>query len=617
MVFFDLSMDILVVFTLIAIALILFVSEVIPNDTTAIGIIVALVILEPWTQVTPRDAISGFANPATITILAMYMLSAGIQKTGLVQRLGIYLAEFSRGNDRRALAATVGTTGPIAGFINNTPVVAVFIPMITDLAKQIGMSPSKLLMPLSYAAILGGTLTLIGTSTNLLASEFIVALDQFDRGPLGMFEFTILGVVTLAVGLVYLVTVGWRLTPARIPVDAELVDEFSLENYLTRYRVREESPVIDMTIAELDDALPDPVTILQVRKGRDIFGPSDAEQIIERGDILIVHGPPAAVTELEETQSLRQLSHRRITDDLFTSPTSSKTLVKGIVPEGSSLAGSELRDARLQEFHRTTVLAVRRGGRLIQTNLRDVEIQSGDLLLLQSTEGDIQYLTESEKLIIIGDDAIDQAIKQQQQQITQLSAKTPISVMILAGVVLVAALDSLPIAVAALGGVFLMVVTGCLSPSEAYNAVSWNIIFLLAGVIPLGIAMEQTGGAAFLAELIITTADVLPLFGVALLFYFVTGLLASAITPVATIVLMIPVAVDAAVQLGANELAFLLVIMFASAMSFMTPIGYQTNLMVYSPGGYQFTDFLRVGGPLQIILAFVATAGIAVIWGLS
>jgi len=209
----------IVVFLLIAVALVLFISEVIPNDVTAIGVIFALAALEPLTQVGPREAISGFSNTATITIVAMYMLSAGVQKTGLVQMLGVRLADFTKGDEKRALAATVGTTGPIAGFINNTPVVAVFIPMITDLAKKAGVSPSKLLLPLSYAAILGGTLTLIGTSTNLLASDLSRQLID-GRDGISMFEFTPLGVVILIVGVTYLMTVGRRLTPARIPVDA-------------------------------------------------------------------------------------------------------------------------------------------------------------------------------------------------------------------------------------------------------------------------------------------------------------------------------------------------------------------------------------------------------------
>ena len=199
--FAGVSTGALVVFGLITVALVLFITEVIPNDVTAIGIVVTLALFEPWTGVTARDAISGFANTATITIVAMYMLSAAIGNTGLVQRLGLSLAKLTRGSERRALAATVMTTGPIAGFINNTPVVAVFIPMITDLAKETGVSPSKLLLPLSYAAILGGTLTLIGTSTNLLASEYAATL--LPRGPIGMFEFSALGLVILIVGSIY------------------------------------------------------------------------------------------------------------------------------------------------------------------------------------------------------------------------------------------------------------------------------------------------------------------------------------------------------------------------------------------------------------------------------
>ncbi len=609
------STDALVVFALIGVALVLFVSEVIPNDVTAIGIIFALAALEPWTQIGPRGAISGFANTATITIVAMYMLSAGIQNTGLVQRLGIHLADFTRGSDRRALMATVCTTGPIAGFINNTPVVAVFIPMISDLANKSGISPSKLLLPLSYAAILGGTLTLVGTSTNLLASEFAATL--LPRGPIGMFEFTALGALILTIGIVYLMTAGKWLTPSRIPVDADLVDEFDLEDYLAQLRVGTESRVIGLTVDELNERTEFDITVLQIRRDAEVFVATATDQRLESGDVLVVHGSLQAVNRFRETQHLSQLVRQEVTEETFVEEAAPDTLAKAVVPEDSTFIGETLAEARLQEFHRTTVLAIRREGELIRTGLEEIRLEAGDLVLLQTDPDAIRYFSETWDLVVIEEGAFDRLLEGGLEEIAPLSPKTPVAVAIMVGVVGAAALNLVSIVVAALGGVFLMVVTGCLSSADAYDAVSWNIIFLLAGVIPLGLAMEATGGAALIAEGLVATADVLPLLAVLLLFYIVTGLLSNVITPVATVVLMIPVAVDAAIRLDANGFAFLLAVMFASATSFMTPVGYQTNLMVYGPGGYEFTDFLKVGGPLQFLLAVVTTIGIAVLWGLQ
>ena len=614
MVVFGLSDGAFVVFVLIAVALVLFVSEVIPNDMTAVGVIVALAVLEPLTGVSPRQAISGFANTATITIVAMYMLSAGIQGTGLVQRLGLYLAKLTRGSERRALAATVGTTGPIAGFINNTPVVAVFIPMISDLARKSGVSPSKLLLPLSYAAILGGTLTLIGTATNLLASEFAVEFIE-DRGPIGMFEFTPLGVVILLVGITYLMTVGRRLTPARVPVEADLVEEFDLKDHLAKVEVRADSDVVGLTIPELEARTESAVRVLQVRRDEtEVYVAAETDQRIQAGDRLTVHGTLQAVNQFRENQRLRQLPRVAVTEESFDESPGTDTLAKAVVPEDSPFVGKTVAGSNLQAFHRTTVLAIRREGDLLRTNLAERRLRPGDMLLVQTVPEAIRQFTDSGDLFLIDDGAFDRLVQSDIEEVAPLSPRTPIAVGIMAGVVGAAALGIAPIVIAALGGVFLMVVTGCLSTADAYDAVSWNIIFLLAGVIPLGIALEETEGSEFIADLLVASEAVLPLVGVLFLFYLVTGLLANVITPVATVVLMIPVAVQAAVELGADEFAFLLAVMFASATSFMTPVGYQTNLMVYGPGGYEFTDFLTVGGPLQFLLAGITTAGIALIW---
>ncbi|WP_418286301.1 SLC13 family permease [Halorubrum sp. DTA46] len=624
-----------VVFGLIMIALVLFVSEVIPNDVTAIGIVVALAALEPWTGVSATGAISGFANTATITIVAMYMLSAAISNTGLVERLGLHLAALTRGSETRALAATVLTTGPIAGFINNTPVVAVFIPMISDLAKESGVSPSKLLLPLSYAAILGGTLTLIGTSTNLLASEFAATL--LPRGAIGMFEFSALGVVVLLVGIAYLMTVGRWLTPARIPVDVDLLAEFDLDDYLTRLRVPADSDAVGLTVEELGAIDPVPIdesigtdgsgdgvssgtrsetsaTVLQIRRDGEPFLAVDSDRELQAGDILVVHGSLAAADRFREAHDLRRVGGRRVSDRSLDDDTTEGILDKAVVPETSGFVGETVAETRLAAVYDTTVLAVRREGELIRTGLDDVEIAVGDLLLIQTTPESEAHFAESGDLLTVDAETLDRLDDEDIETIAPLSPKTPVAIAIMAGVVGAAALGVLPIVIAALAGVFLMVVTGCLTASDAYDAVSWNVIFLLAGVIPLGLAMDRTGGASLIAETLVATEAVFSPVAVLLLFTLVTGLLANVITPVATVVLMIPVAVDAAAQMGANGFAFLLAVMFASATSFSTPVGYQTNLMVYGPGGYEFTDFLRVGGPLQILLAVVTTVGIAIIW---
>jgi di/tricarboxylate transporter len=614
MVIAGLSEGAFVVFVLIGVALVLFVSELIPNDMTAVGIIVALAALEPMTGVGPRAAISGFANTATVTIVAMYMLSAGIQGTGIVQRLGLSLAKFTRGSEKRALAATIGTTGPIAGFINNTPVVAVFIPMITDLADKTGVSPSKLLLPLSYAAILGGTLTVIGTSTNLLASEF--AAELLPRGAIGMFEFTALGIVILAVGLTYLMTVGRWLTPARIPANADLVEEFDLEDHLAQLEVTDDSELIGLTIDELEVNVESEVRVLQLRRGAEVFLASETDQRIQDGDLLTVHGNLQAVNKFRENRGVRQLTRADVTENTFVDEPGDDLLAKAVVPEKSAFIGETGTEARFEELYRTTVLAVRRGNEIIRTGFDELEFQAGDLLLVQTVPDSVQYFTESSDLVVIDESAYDRLLEEDVDEIAPLSPKTPVAIAIMAGVVGAAALGFVSIVISALGGVFLMVVTGCLSTADAYDAVSWNIIFLLAGVIPLGIALEATGGSESIADLLVASEAFLPLIAVLLLFYIVTGLLANVITPVATTVLMIPVAVDAARSLGSEPFSFLLAVMFAAATSFMTPVGYQTNLMVYGPGGYEFTDFLKVGGPLQFLLAGVTTLGIVLIWGL-
>ncbi|MFC7154151.1 SLC13 family permease [Halomarina halobia] len=598
----------LVVFALILLALVLFATERFPIDVTAILVMVLLMVLEPWTQISAREGISGFASPATITVLAMLILSTGVNRTGIVQLLGRKMAAFA-GNDRRKqLAATIGVTGPVSGVINNTPVVAILVPVIADLAHEGRTSPSKLLMPLSFASMLGGTLTLIGTSTNILASDITARLGAESPGlglhAFGMFEFTKLGVVVFAVGSVYLVTVGVRLLPERVPAEEDLVEEYALQEYLTDVVVPANSSLIGQTVGEALGGDELDIDVLQlIRYGERFDEPLARKEIHER-DTLRLRTNRGTLERIMDAEGLALAGGPRTEDDLHPDD-GDPVLVEVVVPSGSFLVGETLASSTFRQRYSANVLAFRTRGDVVRDRFEDIRIRVGDTLLVQAPPDSLTRLVRNEDFIVA----------HEFDEVTYRTEKIPFAVAIIAGVVALPALNVLPIVVSALAGVVAMVFTGVLRPTELYSSVEWNVIFLLAGVIPLGIALQQTGAAALLGDAVASTATFLPAIGVLWVFYLATGLLTSVISNNASVVLMIPVAASAAQSIGANAFAFVLAVTFAASTAFMTPVGYQTNLFVYGPGGYRFSDFLRVGAPLQLLLSVVTVLGIAFFWG--
>jgi len=616
-----LAPEILFVFAVVLAALVLFVTEPVPVDITALGILVALLLsgpvttalagvgllAEPFALVSVEEGLSGFATPATLTVLAMFVLSEGIRMTGIVQRLGSFIAQLTKGDERKQLGATIGVVGPISGLINNTAAVAILLPMVVDLAERGRTSPSKLLLPLSYASMFGGTLTLIGTSTNILASDLYATLAPADVArPFRMFEFLPLGAVLLVVGSLYLLTIGRWLTPARIAPRADLTEEFQMAEYLTEVVVREDSPLVGQRVETAFSETEFDVDLVQlVRDNRTFLEPLGQKEI-RAGDVFAVRTDRATLVELLDVEGLNLIPEVVDEAELETAE-EAHNLVELVVAPGSSLIGESLASASFRQRYDATVLALRRGGELFRQRMDHVPLRVGDTLLVQASEASIDRLDTNRNFILA----------REIERHDYRQSKTLLAVGIVALAIALAAADLVPIVVSALAGALAMVVTGCLKPGEVYDAVEWDVIFLLAGVIPLGIAMQTSGAAGLIADAIVASADVLSPLALLGAFYVVTALLTNVISNNASVVLMIPVALQVAATLGANPLAFAMAVTFAASTAFMTPVGYQTNLFVYGPGGYRFTDYVRVGAPLQAIFAIVTTLGIPVVFGLG
>ncbi|WP_408955073.1 SLC13 family permease [Natroniella sp. ANB-PHB2] len=597
------NINIAVVISLMMLVLILFIWEPFPIGMIALSVPIILATLSPWTKVSTEQALSGFSNNATIAVMAMFVLSKGIQNSGAVQLLGSKIEKITKNNERAQLGVISILTGVIASVINNTPVVAAFIPMVTNLARKTKVSPSKLLIPLSYASMFGGTMTLLGTSTNILASDISARLIDH---PFSMFEFTRLGIVVFVVGLLYLVTIGYHLIPERINYENDLVKEYEMKDFLTKVEVKEGSSLIGQNIGEFLQQAKKELDILRLIRDDEEFMKPLEIKTIRNGDRLIIRADKGTLLDFIKERGIEILSDSQITQQELESLDKGQEVIEVVLPDYSFLAGQTATEVNFLERYDASLIGIRHGEGLEHTNLKEFIFSPGDVLLLLVTEKTLERL-KSNNNFIVGEAELETFDYQPTKIFTSLG--------VVGAVIGLAALNVMPISIAALAGVIAMVITNIVNPNKVYEIIDWEVIFLLAGLIPLGVAIEKTGTAQYIAFQLISLTGSFPSVIILGVFYLFTAILTSVISNNASVVLMIPVAVGAAEQLGANPFAFILAVTFAASASFLTPIGYQTNLMVYGPGGYKFRDFMIVGAPLQILLSIVVPIFISLFWG--
>lgn len=594
---------IILTLAVIGFALVCFVAEWLPVDLTAIVVAVVLMLLG---LVTPEEGISGFGNSATITVMAMFILSAGIGRTGVIQEVRDFLMRWGGKQVSRQIFVMGMIVGPITAFINNTAVVAVFLPIVEDWGKKQGISPSKLLIPLSYATVMGGMLTVIGTSTNVLASGLSA---QLGYGEFGLFEFTRLGVIVFIIGIIYLSLIAPRLLPSRrAPSGGWMNEDYGLKEYVSEVVVSPQSSLIGQTLRSSSIQRKFDIDVLEIIRDGSHFPQPLADKSLKAGDVLLVRGSKDDLLKIKDERGLEIFPEVKFGQEAIETELSSgeEGIAEVLILSNSRLNGSTLKELRFRQRYNATVLAIRRGQELIRSRLGKEPLRFGDLLLVQGPRESIVGLQTTRELLVLEQRDIE----------TQRREKAGVAIAIILGVILLAALNVTPILVSALAGVVLMVITGCLKPGELYGAVRWDIIFLLAGLIPLGIAMTKSGTTKWISEQLLAVGGDLSGYWLLLLFYIATTILTEILSNNASVVLMIPIAVEMAKSLSLNPIAFMFAVTFAASNSYMTPIGYQTNTMVYGPGGYRFLDFTRVGAPLSLTLALVTPLLIIKFYGL-
>jgi di/tricarboxylate transporter len=584
--------DIVLVLAILVGAVALFISEKYPIDLVALMVLGTLLGLG---LVTPAQGISGFSNPATVTVAAMFVLSAGLQKTGAAGTMGRLLVRYGR-NHFLALIVVMGSVGVMSAFINNTAAVAVFIPLVMIVANKRKIAASRLLIPLSYASQFGGVCTLIGTSTNLLVSAIS---DEAGFGAFSMFEFSRMGLILFVAGFLFFLVFGRWLLPERQA--QQLSAAFELGEYITELRIGATSPLIGKTVQQSRLSEDHDITVLRLLHGEEkIWAP--LRQPLAEGDVLLVRGSVKQLVGLRTTTKLELNVEFKLQDETLQS--GELRLVQALVAPGSKLVGQTLKDLDFRNRYKGLVLAVQRRGEAIRNKLNTIELGLGDALLIQAPDAQIERLRADENFIVL-DEVEDAGMRRH---------KVPLVLGIITAVVGLAALNIMPILVTAVLGCLALVLTGCLDLEEAYAAIDWKVIFLLAGILPLGLAMQNSGAAPWIAESAIGRVGGLGPIAVLAVFYLLTSILTEAMSNNAAAVLLAPIAISTAQQLGIDPRPLLMAITFAASTGFSTPVGYQTNTMIFNPGGYKYTDFLRTGVPLSIIFWILSVIFIPRFW---
>ncbi|MEB3218455.1 MAG: SLC13 family permease [Nostocales cyanobacterium 94392] len=596
-------MTIFLTFAIIVLALILFVAEWFPSDIVAIIITLLLTILG---LVTPEESISGFSNSATITVMAMFILSAGIARTGAIQIVSELLLKWGGKRSSQQIFTLGLIVGPTTAFINNTAVVAVFLPIVEEWCRRQKISVSKLLIPLSFATILGGMITVIGTSTNILASGLS---EQLGYGTFSLFQFTKLGLVTFAIGLIYLTLIAPKLLSSRKKhTDDILTQDYGLKDYISEVLIPPGSNLVGKTLDSSGLQHKFDVDVLEIITNETHLHQPLEDKKLQACSVLLVRSSREDLLKIKDEEGIEILpefiSKKKSLQAQLS--TEDEGIAEVLIPSNSNLIGSTVKEIRFRQRYNVTVLAIHRGEEITRERLSEIRLKFGDVILVQGPKQSLLGLQINRNLLVLTQRDLE----------TLRRDKASFAIGIGLGVVVVAAFNWLPILISSLIGVVLMVLTGCLKPGEIYDAVRWDIIFLLAGLIPLGIAMDKSGATQWLANNLVGIGGNLSGYWILTFFFIITSILTEMISNNAAVVLMLPVAVNVAENLQLNPIAFMLTVTFAASNSFITPIGYQTNTMVYGAGGYKFTDFIRVGAPLSLLMTIIVPPLIIFFYGL-
>ncbi|MCG8605699.1 SLC13 family permease [bacterium] len=591
------TIEIVVVLSLVVVAVILFASEKIPIDLVAL---IVMAVLLASRIISPQEGLSGFSNPATVTVGAMFVLSAGLSRTGAVNFMGKLLTALGKRDFSLALITIMVSIGVLSAFINNTAVVAIFMPIVLTVARDINISASKLLMPLSFASMFGGVCTLIGTSTNILVSS--IAQSHGIPG-FGMFEFSSLGLIFFVVGILYMFTLGVRFIPHR-RTQFDLTRKFRMGDYLTEIVLLPEAKSIGKNLTEAPLVQDLDIAVLEVYRNKVPLILPPPQTILQANDVLRVRCDVQKIKAIQEREGVALRPGLKWRDKDFQSEMA--VLVEAVIAPNSVLEGKTLEQVQFRHTFGAIVLAIRHRGTLMRENLGTTPLSAGDALLIEVKRDNLIHLQQHRAFVIVSEIGLPEF----------RTKKILMSVMIIAGVVFTAATNILPIVVSAVVGSVLLVLTRCITLEETYAAIEWNVIFLLAGVLTLGIAMEKTGAAMLISDLLISFVGRLgPLALLSALFYL-TMVLTNIMSNAATAALLAPIAIVASQTLGVNPKPLLMAVTFGASLSFMTPVGYQTNTLIYGPGKFRFTDFLRVGTPLNILFWILGSLLIPQIWPL-